>query len=117
MEFALHGKKILVTGGTRGIGRGIVLAAARAGADVLTCHRQEGEAVDSLVRELKETPGEHHVIRADLARIEEGGPAGRARQAALRPPRRGGQQRRRDQPRPVRRAARRRVGPGSSTPT
>ncbi|MFB9364634.1 SDR family NAD(P)-dependent oxidoreductase [Kitasatospora sp. NPDC001664] len=71
MEFALHGKKILVTGGTRGIGRGIVLAAARAGADVLTCHRQEGEAVDSLVRELKETPGEHHVIRADLARIEE----------------------------------------------
>ncbi|GAA3501777.1 SDR family NAD(P)-dependent oxidoreductase [Streptomyces prasinosporus] len=66
MELALHGRKLLITGGTRGIGRGIVLAAARAGADVLTCHRQDGEAVDSLLRELKETGGDHHVIRADM---------------------------------------------------
>ncbi|UUN27409.1 SDR family NAD(P)-dependent oxidoreductase [Streptomyces sp. FIT100] len=66
MELALYGKKVLVTGGTRGIGRGIVLAAARAGADVLTCHRQDGEAVESLLQALKETDGDHHVIRADL---------------------------------------------------
>ena len=71
MEFALHGKKILVTGGTRGIGRAVVLAAARAGADVTTCHRQDGEAVDSLVSALKETGGDHHVVRADLASTEE----------------------------------------------
>ncbi|MFF5365513.1 SDR family NAD(P)-dependent oxidoreductase [Streptomyces sp. NPDC013187] len=66
MELALHGRKLLITGGTRGIGRGIVLAAARAGADVLTCYRQESEAVDSLTAALKETVGDHHVIRADV---------------------------------------------------
>ncbi|MEV6674491.1 SDR family NAD(P)-dependent oxidoreductase [Streptomyces sp. NPDC051162] len=71
MDIKLHGRKVLVTGGTRGIGRGIVLAAARAGADVLTCHRQEGEAVDSLVHALKETGGDHHVIRADVGEISE----------------------------------------------
>jgi 3-oxoacyl-[acyl-carrier protein] reductase len=60
------GKKALVTGGTRGIGRGVVLALARAGLDVITCHSQDGEAVDSLQRELKEIGGEHHVVRADL---------------------------------------------------
>ncbi|MFI0967681.1 SDR family NAD(P)-dependent oxidoreductase [Streptomyces sp. NPDC021080] len=71
MELALRGKKLLVTGGTRGIGRGIVLAAARAGADVLTCYRQESEYVDSLRQELKETGGDHHVIRADVGEITE----------------------------------------------
>ncbi|MFG2956456.1 SDR family NAD(P)-dependent oxidoreductase [Streptomyces sp. NPDC048291] len=71
MELPLHGKKVLVTGGTRGIGRGIVLAAAQAGADVLTCHRQDGEAVDSLVRALKDTEGDHHVIRADVGDLDQ----------------------------------------------
>jgi len=71
MELALRGKKLLVTGGTRGIGRGIVLAAARGGADVLTCYRQESEYVESLRRELKETGGDHHVVRADVGEIAE----------------------------------------------
>ena len=67
MDFELTGRKALVTGGTRGIGRGVVLALARAGADVVTCYRQESDAVDSLERELKETGGNHHVVRADVA--------------------------------------------------
>ncbi|MBV9312257.1 MAG: SDR family oxidoreductase [Pseudonocardia sp.] len=67
MDLQLTGKKALVTGGTRGIGRGIVLALARAGLEVFTCYSQEGEAVDSLQRELKEIGGEHRVLRADLA--------------------------------------------------
>jgi 3-oxoacyl-[acyl-carrier protein] reductase len=71
MELGLKGKKILVTGGTRGIGRGIVLAAAASGADVLTCYRQDGAAVESLVLALKETAGEHHVLRADVGEIGE----------------------------------------------
>ncbi|MEV7467846.1 SDR family oxidoreductase [Streptomyces kronopolitis] len=58
---------MLVTGGSRGIGRGIVLAAARAGANVVTCYRQEGEAVESLKAALKETGGDHHVLRADAS--------------------------------------------------
>src|SRR2546429_6789545 len=67
MDLGLSGVKALVTGGTRGVGRGIVRSLARAGADVITCYRQEGEYVTSLERELKQTPGEHHVLRADLA--------------------------------------------------
>ncbi|MCM2423207.1 MULTISPECIES: SDR family NAD(P)-dependent oxidoreductase [unclassified Streptomyces] len=71
MGIALTGRKVLVTGGSRGIGRGIVLAAAAAGADVITCYRQEGEAVESLVKALAETGGDHHVLRADVGEIAE----------------------------------------------
>lgn len=70
MDLGLTGKKALVTGGTRGVGRGIVLALARAGADVVTCYRHESEHVASLERELKETPGDHLVVEADLTRPE-----------------------------------------------
>ncbi len=71
MTQLLSGKNAVVTGGTRGIGRGIVLALAKAGANVLTCYRQEGEAVESLARELKTIGGEHHLIQADVSRTEE----------------------------------------------
>ncbi|MGW1294209.1 SDR family NAD(P)-dependent oxidoreductase [Streptomyces sp. NPDC002533] len=71
MDLDLKGKKALVTGGTRGVGRGIVLALARAGADVVTCYQRESEHVASLERELKATGGRHHVLRADLSRPEE----------------------------------------------
>ncbi|MEV6674492.1 SDR family NAD(P)-dependent oxidoreductase [Streptomyces sp. NPDC051162] len=63
----LAGRRILVTGGTRGIGRGIALAAARAGAHVVTCYRTPGDAVATLEHELAQTPGKHHVLRADVA--------------------------------------------------
>ncbi|MFF0248928.1 SDR family NAD(P)-dependent oxidoreductase [Streptosporangium sandarakinum] len=68
---SLAGKKALVTGGTRGIGRGVVLALARAGADVLTCYRNESEHVGTLERELKAIGGDHHVVRADVGSPEE----------------------------------------------
>ena len=70
-ELGVEGKKFLITGGTKGIGRGLVLNAAAAGGDVITCYRNEDESVASLVRELKEIGGDHHVIRADI-----GTPAG-----------------------------------------
>ncbi len=67
MNLGLNGKKALVTGGVRGVGRGVVLALARAGVDVVTCYRQESELVASLERELKEIGGRHAVVRADIA--------------------------------------------------
>ncbi|MEU0412869.1 SDR family NAD(P)-dependent oxidoreductase [Streptomyces griseorubiginosus] len=66
MDLGLRGKKALVTGGTRGVGRGIVLALAHAGVDVVTCYRSESEHVASLERELKEIGGDHLVVQADL---------------------------------------------------
>lgn len=67
MDLGLRGKTALVTGGTRGVGRGIVLTLARHGVDVLTCYRHETDSVGSLERELKEIGGEHHVLRADVS--------------------------------------------------
>ncbi|GGQ81008.1 SDR family NAD(P)-dependent oxidoreductase [Couchioplanes azureus] len=67
MNLGLNGKKALVTGGVRGVGRGIVLALARAGVDVVTCYRQDSELVASLERELKEIGGNHLVLQADIA--------------------------------------------------
>lgn len=66
MDQGLSGKRVLLTGGTRGIGRATVLAFARAGAKVVTCHHSTGEAAESLVRELKEIGGQHQVVRADV---------------------------------------------------
>ncbi|MET9262153.1 SDR family oxidoreductase [Amycolatopsis sp. NPDC004079] len=71
MDLGLHGKTALVTGGARGIGRGIVLEYARHGIDVITCHRTDSEAAASLQRELKEIGGRHHVVRADLTDPDE----------------------------------------------
>jgi 3-oxoacyl-[acyl-carrier protein] reductase len=65
----LSGRKALVTGGSRGIGREITLALARAGADVLACYRSDGEHVAQLARELKETAGDHHLVRADVSDV------------------------------------------------
>jgi 3-oxoacyl-[acyl-carrier protein] reductase len=69
MDLDLAGKKALVTGGSRGVGRGIVLSLARAGVDVVTCYRQESELVESLVRELKEIGGDHQVVQADVTDV------------------------------------------------
>jgi 3-oxoacyl-[acyl-carrier protein] reductase len=63
----LSGKKALVTGGTRGIGRAITWALASAGADVLACYRSDRGQADELLRALKATGGDHHVVQADLA--------------------------------------------------
>jgi 3-oxoacyl-[acyl-carrier protein] reductase len=63
----LDGKKVLLTGGTRGIGRSLALALAGTGAQLITCGRTDSEAAQSLARELKELGGEHHVVPADIS--------------------------------------------------
>jgi 3-oxoacyl-[acyl-carrier protein] reductase len=66
MNLTLTGKHALVTGGSRGIGRAIVLALARAGADVLACHQNPSAQADQLAAELKRTDGDHHLLQADV---------------------------------------------------
>ncbi len=66
MELELAGKRALVTGGSRGIGRAIVLALARSGVSVAACYRRESEAVRSLAAELEQLGGDGHVVEADV---------------------------------------------------
>ncbi|MDQ1041652.1 3-oxoacyl-[acyl-carrier protein] reductase [Streptomyces sp. V3I8] len=66
MEQGLAGKRVLVTGGTRGIGRATVLGFARAGARLAVVARGTGEDAERLERELKEIGAHHTLLRADV---------------------------------------------------
>ena len=60
----------LVTGGSRGIGRGIVLALAREGAKVAFVYRGSQQAADALVTEVSGAGGTCQAIQADVAQGE-----------------------------------------------
>lgn len=64
--FSLAGRRALVTGGTRGIGRAISLRLARAGAHVLANHVRDLESAASLLREAAAEGLRLEVVRADL---------------------------------------------------
>lgn len=68
MDQGLAGKRVLLTGGTRGIGRATALAFAAAGAKVATCGRAAGADAESLASGLGP---DHLVIGADLTVREE----------------------------------------------
>ena len=63
----LSGTTALVTGGTRGIGRAVVLALAAAGAKVAFTYRASAEAADALVAELESNGTEAFGIQAEAA--------------------------------------------------
>lgn len=62
----LSGKVALVTGGSRGIGRGVVLAFADHGASVIACYVNESDAVRSLADELAQRDGDGYVAKVDV---------------------------------------------------
>ena len=65
--FELTGKKALVTGGSRGIGRGIALALAKQGADVaVNFHSNAGEA-EKVVSEIKALARDSFGVQADVS--------------------------------------------------
>src|SRR4051794_33471323 len=57
----------LVTGGSRGIGRGIVLALAREGANVAFVYRGSQQAAESLTAEITSAGGTCKGFQADVA--------------------------------------------------
>jgi 3-oxoacyl-[acyl-carrier protein] reductase len=62
----MGGKRVLVTGGTRGIGRATALAFAERGARVVTCHRAEGPEASRLAGDLAKHGDGHRVVPADV---------------------------------------------------
>lgn len=71
MDLHLAGKRAIVTGGSRGIGRAIALALAEHGVAVAACYHQESEAVNSLAAELKGFNSESFVIKTDVSSEED----------------------------------------------
>jgi NAD(P)-dependent dehydrogenase (short-subunit alcohol dehydrogenase family) len=65
MDLGIEGKLVLVTGGSRGIGREIVLGLARSGASVAACFNRENVA--RLRRDLDEIAGASYLEQADVS--------------------------------------------------
>lgn len=71
-ENELRGKICLVTGGSRGIGRAIVLAMAEAGADVAFTYHHSKESSEELAKSITEEKAVHcRAYQADVAVPEE----------------------------------------------
>lgn len=64
----LTGKSVLVTGGSRGIGRACCLMLARAGASVAVNYRVESPSADLLVEEIESQGGEAFALAADVSK-------------------------------------------------
>ncbi|HVP27605.1 MAG TPA: glucose 1-dehydrogenase [Myxococcota bacterium] len=64
--FSLQGRKAFVTGASRGIGRGIALAMAAAGADVAINYRREREAAEATVKEIEARGRRGFAFAADV---------------------------------------------------
>src|SRR5579884_3491790 len=65
----LSGKNALITGGTRGIGRAISLTLAQAGARIAAIYRNDTQAAEHTLADLRVLPGnlDHFVLQADIA--------------------------------------------------
>lgn len=63
---SLAAKRILITGGTRGIGRTTALAAARAGARLVVCYGHDREHAEQFARELDKESAGCRVVQADV---------------------------------------------------
>jgi len=69
--FDLTNKKALVTGGSRGIGRGIVLALAKQGADVAVNYRSSTQEAETVVVEVKKMGREAWAVQADVSQKDQ----------------------------------------------
>jgi 3-oxoacyl-[acyl-carrier protein] reductase len=68
LDLGLSGKRVLVTGGSRGIGRSIALAFAGEGAEVALTYMREGEKAKGVVAEIAQLGRRSFALQADVAR-------------------------------------------------
>lgn len=66
----LEGRKALVTGASRGIGREIALAFAREGADVAVNYRTQAAAAEAVAAEIGRLGRQALAVQADVAEVE-----------------------------------------------
>src|SRR5690625_4586033 len=65
MELNLEGKNVLITGGSKGIGKGIAMALAEEGCNVSICARHSDE-LETTADELLDAGGKVLTVQADL---------------------------------------------------
>jgi 3-oxoacyl-[acyl-carrier protein] reductase len=69
--YNLRGKVAIVTGGARGIGRGIAERLAREGAAVIVNYLANDEAATDTIRTITEAGGKARAVKANLSRLDE----------------------------------------------
>lgn len=67
----LKGKKAVITGGSRGIGKAIALKYARLGADVAVNYNRNADLAESVVNEIKELGCDAFSVQADVSDYNE----------------------------------------------
>jgi enoyl-[acyl-carrier protein] reductase III len=68
---SLSGKVALITGGSRGIGRGISLRLAERGATVVINYRHDHAAAQDTARQVEQLGGHPHLVQADVSRPDQ----------------------------------------------
>ena len=69
-RFKLDGKKLFITGGSRGLGKAMALAIAEAGADVVLVGREEGN-LQKTADEIKQLGRKAWTIQADVGQHDQ----------------------------------------------
>ncbi len=70
MEIRFDGKVVVITGGTRGVGRAITLAFAREGASVIVNYLRNEESARSTQDEVRSLGAVCHLVRGNIAEPE-----------------------------------------------
>lgn len=74
----LENKKVMITGGSRGIGKAMALAMAKAGADVAIIYNGNKEAAEKVCEEIRSMGRQAEAFRCDVGNFEDAGKTVRA---------------------------------------
>lgn len=69
----LENKKVMITGGSRGIGRAMAIVMAQAGADVAVIYNGNKEAADKVCEEIRAMGRQAAAFKCDVGNFEEAG--------------------------------------------